>query len=175
MIETIEELEAIKRVCQKKVKRSSTLSAGAAVIPIPGLDIGSDVAILLRLIPQINEQFGLTPEQIDELDTESKVMMMTAISNAGSQMAGKYITRTLVINLLQKMGFKVATKGVSKFVPFIGSAVAGSISYTAMKYMGNKHIEDCYRIAHETLDQRRLSEREPIDITPAPVESRNDD
>ncbi|WP_447555463.1 hypothetical protein [Vreelandella sp. EE22] len=171
MIESIEELEAIKRTCQKKVNRSSSLSAGAAIIPVPGLDIGSDVAILLRLIPQINEQFGLTPEQIDELDTESKVMVMTAISNVGSKMAGKYITRKLIINLLQKMGFKVATKGVSKFVPLIGSAVAGSISYTAMKYMGNQHIEDCYRIAQNTLEQRKSLDREPIDVTPVAVDN----
>ncbi|MFI0472512.1 hypothetical protein ACGLWX_07295 [Halomonas sp. HMF6819] len=173
MIETIAELESAKAACQKKVNRSSSLSAGAAIIPIPGVDIGSDVAILLRLIPQINERFGLTPEQIDDLDTQSKVMVMTAISNVGSKMAGKYITRKLIINLLQKMGFKIAAKGTSKFVPVIGSAVAGTISYTAMKYMGTKHIEECYQIALETLEQKQAL-REPIDITPEPIEAPNE-
>ncbi|MCB8887911.1 hypothetical protein [Vreelandella malpeensis] len=170
MIDSIEELERIRLACHKKVTRSSSLSAGAAIIPIPGVDIGSDVAILLRLIPQINEKFGLTPEQIEALDTESKIMVMTAISNVGSKMAGKYITRKLIVNLLQKMGFKIAAKGTSKFVPFIGSAVAGGISYTAMKYMGNKHIEDCYQIALEALEQRNFDAAEPIDVTPTPTD-----
>ncbi|MBE0463001.1 MAG: hypothetical protein ACTIDY_05875 [Halomonadaceae bacterium] len=147
MIETREELDEIRKTCRTMVTKSSSLSAGTAIIPIPGLDIGSDVAILLRLIPKINEKFGLTPEQIESLDTESKVMVMTAISNVGSKMAGKYITKKLVVSLLQKMGVKVAAKGATKFVPFIGSAVAGGISFTAMKYMGNSHIDDCYEIA----------------------------
>lgn len=157
MITSREELDAIKKTCRTMVMKSSGLSAGAAVIPVPGVDIGSDVTLLMRLIPKINEKFGLTPEQIEGLDTESKVMVLTAISNVGSKMAGKYITRKLVLSLLQKMGVKVATKGVSKFVPFVGSAVAGGISFTAMRYMGNSHIDDCYRIALETLENREAA------------------
>lgn len=155
MIESREELEAIRKTCHSMVTRSSGLSAGTAIIPIPGVDIGSDVAILLRLIPKINDKFGLTPEQIEGLDTESKVMVMTAISNVGSKMAGKYITKKLVVSLLQKMGVKVAATGVAKYVPFVGSAVAGGISFTAMKYMGNSHVEDCYKIALAALESNR--------------------
>ena len=156
MIETKEELEAIKKTCQAMVTKSAGLSAGTAIIPVPGLDIGSDVAILMRIIPKINSQFGLTPEQIDGLDTEGKLFVMTAISNTGSKMAGKYITQNLIVSLLSKMGVRVAAKGASKFVPLIGSAVAGGISFTAMKYMGNSHIDDCYRIALAALEHRQL-------------------
>ncbi len=74
MIQSIEELDAIKQSCRSMVTKSSRFSAGTAIIPIPGLDIGSDVAILMRLIPKINEKFGLSPEQIDSLDTQSKLL-----------------------------------------------------------------------------------------------------
>ncbi|SJN12678.1 hypothetical protein CZ787_08625 [Halomonas citrativorans] len=166
MIESREELEAIRKTCHSMVTRSSSLSAGTAIIPIPGVDIGSDVAILLRLIPKINDKFGLTPEQIEDLDTESKVMVMTAISNVGSKMAGKYITKKLVVSLLQKMGVKLAATGVAKYVPFVGSAVAGGISFTAMKYMGNSHIEDCYKIALAALENNQTN----LGPAPGPVE-----
>lgn len=151
------------------VTKSSSLSAGAAVIPIPGVDIGSDVAILMRLVPKINQKFGLTPEQIDSLDTESKLFVMTAISNTGSKMAGKYITKKLIVMLLSKMGVKVASKGVAKFVPFVGSAVAGGISFSAMKYMGSRHIEDCYQIALATLEKERR--KHEIIIEPEPEQT----
>ncbi|KPQ26445.1 MULTISPECIES: hypothetical protein [unclassified Halomonas] len=171
MIETREELDAIKASCQSMVTKSSGLSAGAAIIPIPGVDLGSDVAILTRLIPNINQKFGLTPEQIESLDTESKLFVMTAISNTGSKLAGKYITKKLIVALLQKMGVKVAAKGVTKFVPFIGSAVAGSISFTAMKMMGNRHIEDCYQIALAALENERLEQ--DIVLEPEPLVADN--
>lgn len=168
MIESREELEAVKKACHAMVTRSSGLSAGSAMIPIPGLDIGSDVAILMRLIPKINQKFGLSPEQIDSMDTESKLFVMTAISNTGSKMAGKYITKKLIVMLLSKMGVKVASKGVAKFVPFVGSAVAGSISFTAMKYMGNSHIEDCYEIALATLEKEWRGQEIIIEPEPEP-------
>ena len=156
MIKTREELDAIKKSCHLMVTKSAAVSAGTAIIPIPGLDFGSDMAILMRIIPKINAEFGLSPEQIEGLDTETRLFVMTAISNTGSKLAGKYITRKLIIMLLNKMGVKVAAKGVSRFVPFIGSAVAGSISFTAMKLMGNSHIEDCYKIALATLENKQL-------------------
>ena len=34
--------------------------------------------------------------------------------------------------------------------------MAGGISFTAMKYMGNSHIDDCYRIALAALEHRQL-------------------
>ncbi|WP_346795570.1 hypothetical protein R5M92_08910 [Halomonas sp. Bachu 37] len=156
MIESLAELEEVRSSCHTMVTRSSRLSAGTAMVPVPGLDVGSDVAILMRLIPKINEKFGLSPEQIEGLDTESKLFVMTAISNTGSKMAGKYITRKLIVMLLNRMAGRVAAKGVTKFVPFVGSAVAGGISYTAMKYMGNSHVEDCYQIALATLQKDQL-------------------
>lgn len=165
MINSPEELETIRKSCHSMVTKSSSLSAGAAVIPIPGVDVGSDVAILMRLIPKINQQFGLTPEQIESLDTQSKLFVMTAISNTGSKMAGKYITKKLIVMLLSKMGVKVASKGAAKFVPFIGSAVAGGISFSAMKYMGSRHIDDCYQVALATLENKQ---REPaVVVKPA--------
>lgn len=166
MIESLEELEAIKQSCRSMVTKSSSLSVGTAVIPIPGLDIGSDVAILMRLIPKINEKFGLSPEQIDGMDTQSKLFVMTAISNTGSKLAGKYITKKLIVMLLRNMGVKVASKGVAKFVPFVGSAVAGGISFTAMKYMGNSHVEDCYQIALAALEKERREHEIVIESEP---------
>lgn len=134
--------------------------------PYRGVDVGADVAIQMRLIPRINHQFGLTPDQIESLDTEAKLFVMTAISNTGSKMAGKYVTKKLIVMLLQKMGVRVAAKGVPKFVPFVGSAVAGGISYTAMKMMGNHHIEDCYQTALATLKNDRelvvVAEENPL-------------
>ncbi|GHB08927.1 hypothetical protein [Salinicola rhizosphaerae] len=153
MINSIEELDAIKKSCHSMVTKRSSLSAGAAIIPIPGVDIGSDVAILMEIIPKINRKFGLSPEQIEELDSDTKLLVMTAISNVGSQMAGKYITKELIVMLLKKMGAKIATKSVSKYVPIIGSIVAGGISFTAMKYMGNSHIDDCYEIVREAMEK----------------------
>lgn len=169
MIRSLEELEAVKQSCRSMVTKSSSLSAGTAIIPIPGVNVGSDVAILLRLIPKINEQFGLTPEQIERLDTETRLFVMTSISTTGSKMAGKYITRKLITLMFKKMAGRISAKSASKYVPLLGSAIAGGISFATMKYMGNSHIDDCYEIVLATLENAQLEPVALIGSAPEPV------
>ena len=50
------------------------VSAGAELVPVPlpGLDVAADVALLTQLIPAINREFGLTPAQIEALSPTTK-------------------------------------------------------------------------------------------------------
>jgi hypothetical protein len=34
-------------------------------------------------------------------------------------------------------------------VPIVGSALAATLSFTAMKMLGDAHVEECYRLAIE--------------------------
>ncbi|MFD2190279.1 hypothetical protein [Pistricoccus aurantiacus] len=153
MITCKKELERIKKECASMVTKRASLSAGAAVVPIPGVDVGSDIALLVEMIPAINKKFGLTPEQIEQMDAETKIMVMGVISNIGSQMAGKTITKQLVMNILKKMGIRVASKNVVKYIPLIGQVISGTISFGGMKYIGNSHINDCYKIVGQLIEK----------------------
>jgi len=62
---TISELDRIKKECRSMVNKKPTASAAAAAIPLPGLDVGADVAIMLELLPAINRRFGLSREHLD--------------------------------------------------------------------------------------------------------------
>ncbi len=144
-------LDTIRDECRRLVTRRASLSAGVAVVPLPGLDVGSDVVILLKLLPRINERFGLTPAQIDALDTETKRIVMMFIGSVGSTLVGRLITREVVIRMLMKMGVRLSAAGIVKFVPLVGQAVSASISFGAMKMLGDRHIDDCYEVARRAL------------------------
>jgi hypothetical protein len=68
----LRQLDAVRAQCRAMVTRRAVMSAGAAIVPVPGLDIGTDVAILVNLLPKVNEKFGLSEAQIATLDSESK-------------------------------------------------------------------------------------------------------
>ena len=150
LIRSLAELDRIRDECKSMVTKRSAVSAGAAAIPIPGLDIGTDVALLVEMLPAINSKFGLTPQQIERLDLRSRRLIVVAVSGIGSEVIGKFISRTLVMSLVRKMGTKVA-KSVIRFVPFVGQAVAATISFGVMKMVGNGHIEDCYQVCRQAL------------------------
>lgn len=129
------------------VTKRALTSAGAAVIPIPGADLVADIGILTNLLPAISERFGLKEEQIRKMDPSRAQQVLVIASSLGNNVIGRAVTKRMVVALLRRMGVRVATGSVAKYVPFIGSAVAATISFGAMKLAGNAHIDDCYATA----------------------------
>jgi uncharacterized protein (DUF697 family) len=152
---TIEELDKIREECRKIVNKRASISAMAAAIPIPGIDIGADVAIMMELLNDINRKFGLSKEQIDQLDTKSKELILIIATSLGNELIGKTIGKKMVINLLKKAASRVATKQTSKLIPVIGIGISASISFATMKYLGNSHIEECYQIVKRYIEQQQ--------------------
>lgn len=144
---SLDELDRIRASCKAMVRRRAATSGGMSLIPIPGLDIAGDVGLLLQMIPAINQKFGLTPEQIEELDPRHKVLIYAMLKKVGSDLAGRAITRQLAVTALKKVSSRLATKQVLKYIPFAGQAAAVALSVTAMLYLGNSHIDACYEIA----------------------------
>ncbi|KUP03884.1 hypothetical protein Q73_16750 [Bacillus coahuilensis m2-6] len=151
----LSELDRIREECKSMVNKRASASAAAAVVPIPGADVGADVMIMMELLPAINKRFGLAPEQIDQLDSAVKGRIAVIISSIGSELVGKYITKQTVALLLKKVGARVAVKQVTKYVPFIGQAVSAGISFGAMKYLGNSHIDECYEVCKRIIEMKK--------------------
>jgi hypothetical protein len=59
------DLQAVARAAAGMVTRNALFAAGVAMVPVPGLDWLTDVGVLVRLLPQINADFGLSPAQIE--------------------------------------------------------------------------------------------------------------
>jgi len=142
------ELDAATARARAMVTRRALVSAGAVLVPIPvpGLDIAADVALLTQLIPALNREFGLTPEQIEGLNPATKVLVYKAIVAFGGAMVGRLVTRELVLQALVKAGMRVTTKTAARLVPVAGQAVSAGLSYGAMRFVGSAHIRDCARV-----------------------------
>jgi hypothetical protein len=145
--DSLHELDRIRIACKQMVTKRAAVSAGSVLVPIPGMDIAADMGLLLELLPSINRKFGLTPEQIDELHPKMKVALYGIIKGTGSTLVGAVITRQLVIAVLQKVGARMGAKQVLKWFPLAGQAAAAALSYGAMSYVGNAHVDECYEIA----------------------------
>ena len=116
------------------------------MVPVPGLDWAVDAALLSRLIPQISAEFGLSAGQIDQLDPSKREQVQKAVGLVGSVLIGKLITRELVLRTAQTVGLRLTTKQVAKYVPLAGQAVAATLGYATLRYLGEQHIQDCMRV-----------------------------
>jgi len=118
---------------------------------VPGADIAADLALLTELIPAINREFGLTPDQIGALSPRMKALVYKAIVAFGGAMVGRLIPRELLMQALLKVGVRVTTKTAARLVPIAGQAVAAGLSYSAMRFVGLSHVRDCARVIEALL------------------------
>ena len=140
------QLAAAVQRSRRLLHRRALVAAAASAVPVPGLDWAVDAALLSRLLPQINAQFGLTPEQLDQLDPKKREQVQKAVTLVGSVLIGKFITKDLVIKAARSLGMRVATRQLVKYVPFAGQAVAAALGYSTLRYLGEQHIQDCMRV-----------------------------
>ena len=142
-------LEATAQRARKLLHRRALAAAAASVVPVPGLDWAVDAALLSRLLPRINAEFGLTPEQIDRLDPSQREQVHKAVALVGSVLIGKLITRDVVLRLTKAVGLRMTTKQAAKYVPLAGQAVAATIGYATLRYLGEQHLRDCVRVVQQ--------------------------
>jgi hypothetical protein len=119
------------------------------MVPVPGLDWLTDVGLLVRLLPQISAEFGLTPAQIERLAPDRRIVVYKAISAGGGLLVGKVVTRELVLRLVQMVGVRLTTQQAAKFVPVAGQAVSAALTFTALSFVCEQHIRQCTAVARQ--------------------------
>ena len=64
-----EEIARVRERCRRMVKKRAAFAAGVAAVPLPGVDVLSDLATFALVVEEVNKAFGLTPDQIKRLRT----------------------------------------------------------------------------------------------------------
>jgi hypothetical protein len=148
---TAREIEAVVRHCRRLVGKRALVAAGVSVVPLPGVDWVTDVAVLMQLIPEINQAFGLTPEQIERLAPDRKVVVYKAISAGGGLVIGKLVTREVVVRMLRVVGVRLTTQQAAKYVPVAGQVVSAALTYSSLRYVCEQHIQQCVAISKQLM------------------------
>ena len=148
---TPHEIEAVVKQCRRLVTRRAMVAAGVALVPIPGVDWVADVAVLMKLIPEINRAFGLTPEQVERLAPDRRLVVYKAISAGGGVLVGRLVPRGLVIKLLKLVGVRLTTQQAAKYVPIAGQAVSAALTFSSLKFVCEQHIQQCVSVSKQLM------------------------
>ena len=139
-------LEAAAQRARQLLHRRALVAAVASATPVPGLDWAVDAALLSRVMPLINAEFGLTPQQLDELSPEKRESVQNAVTVVGSALIGKFITREMVLRLAKLVGMRMSTAQAAKYVPLAGQAASAALNYATLKFLGEQHLRECVQV-----------------------------
>jgi uncharacterized protein (DUF697 family) len=149
-----EDIDKVRERCRRLVRKRATMAAGFSAVPLPGLDVVSDLSLFARLVEEVNKAFGLTAEQVERLQPKFRLIAYEAAVGMGGMLVGRLVTRELLLKLFKKAGLKIASKTVAKLVPMAGSVVSAAIGFAMFRQLGYQHVEACARVARELVPAR---------------------
>ena len=146
---TPDQIERVRQECRRMVRRRAALSASVAAVPIPGVDVMSDLSLFTLLVNDVNQAFGLSEAQIDRLKPSHKVLAYQVAAGMGGMMVGRYLTREVVLALFKRAGARMLAKSAARFVPLAGALASAAIGFTVFRKLGYEHVEACVSVARE--------------------------
>ena len=119
-------------------------SAAVAGVPLPGLSITFDVAVILREINLYKSQLGIPNENSTEFQGMTSEMKAKIL---------KYCVTTAleVSHLLTPYAASSAAEEFVRFIPIVGSVIAGSISFCATYWFLDRCLTEIEEAAFDFL------------------------
>lgn len=145
------DIDAVRERCRRMVRRRAAVSAGVAAVPIPGVDVMTDLGLFTQLIDEVNREFGLTPAQIERLQPKMKLIAYEAVVSLGGMLVGKVVTRELVATVLKRSAGKLAARQAGKLVPIAGQIASATIGFFAFRQIGYQHVEACAKVVRQVM------------------------
>ncbi|CAN5232238.1 hypothetical protein BH09PSE6_BH09PSE6_24550 [soil metagenome] len=150
---------------RRMVKHRALISGVTSAVPLPGLGFLVDVSMATKLIADINELFGLRPEPIARMTQARQKVASQAIVALGTTAVGRAITRRVIYSILRRVGIRITAGEATKYVPIAGQVVSGLLSYTALRIIGERHVQQCEAVLtallSEPLEDDRLAGNAP--------------
>jgi hypothetical protein len=140
---------ALRRECRAMARRRALLGAVTSLVPLPGVDLATDLALLTRIIHRINEHFGLSEAQIGLLSTERQALVCRLLAGAGGTLALRLTTPQLVARIVRLAGVRLTAMEAVRLVPLAGQIAAAGIGYWSVNTVAMRHIAQCERIVAE--------------------------
>ncbi|KAI2647802.1 Interferon-inducible GTPase 5 [Labeo rohita] len=150
---TLEINERKKKALEKNIKKVAILSACAAAVPLPGLSIAVDLAIIAAEIKRYCNTFGLDKQSLVKLCERYGKRIETVEDQIKSAWYKGICTGT-IITILREVSFlatEETVESVVRFVPFLGSVVAGAMSFWAVSSTLKSALNDIAEDARNVL------------------------
>ena len=136
--------------CRRMVTKRALFAAGVAVVPIPGIDWLTDLGVLVRCCRRSTPSSASRPEQIERLAPDRRIVVYKAISAGGGLLVGACRDARTGAAPLRLVGVRLTAQQAAKYVPLAGQAVSAALTFTALKFVCEQHIQQCLAVARAT-------------------------
>lgn len=135
----------------------ASASAAAACVPVPGLNVAVDLTLLTNEISFYKSQLGLPDEESHEFQK---------MTPANQEKIRRFCI-TSAVQISSFLGTYAAGSAVeefARFIPFVGLAIAGGISFSSTYYFLHQCLNELEGTALAFLDEMTTRTVDDFDI-----------
>jgi GTP-binding protein EngB required for normal cell division len=141
-------LEEKRKACNRYIVLAAAAAAAANLAPVPGLRFAADLTAVTGLLTAIRMDF--------DLDVENLTAFEALVPAFGSTIQNviKAASQEGVLWMMKRYAAPLAAGQLGQFIPFVGQAIAASISFGTIWILTSRYVDDCYEIAEKMLTER---------------------
>ncbi|XP_076733710.1 interferon-inducible GTPase 5-like isoform X2 [Maylandia zebra] len=156
---SLEIINKKKKTFKHRLYWLAAQSALGAAVPVPGLSIAVDAALLVGVVTDYVFAFGLDVPSLKRLSDRTGVPYADLQAVIFSPLAAAEITKELLLKVIVQLGSVatlIAAEEVSRFIPFIGIPIAMGLSsittYNILNLILDKLADDAQKLFEMTLN-----------------------
>ncbi len=150
---TLEINEKKKKALEENIRKVAFLSACVAAIPLPGLSITADIAIIADELRKYYRAFGLDDPSLQKL-CERSGKTVAELKSLMKSPLHQGINPSSILTLLGAASLLISEDAVEllvSFIPIVGTLVAGGLSYLTVSRMLKRALNDIAEDARNVL------------------------
>jgi len=143
-------------VLRKTIWRYSIVSAGVAAVPVPGLSLVADLVLIATVAREFYHYLGLDEASILQTCNRLSVDMSKVDLEPIKSLRNRLLTAEGVKELIMSiptMAFAMSSEEAVRFIPFLGTLVASTISYGTTNYALRYILDKEEELALAIMDQ----------------------
>jgi len=134
-------LDQKRQEAKEIIDRYAGLAAANAFNPIPVLDVGIDMRLMIAMSEALAAAYGLGQDQTQAL-AGTKISHSPALRHVAERTT-PYLAERVAAGFLPRLGLELVARESSKWIPFIGSLIAARIGYRMACRFGEKVLQEC--------------------------------
>lgn len=111
---------------------AAAVSAAVATPPIPGLSVMFDFSLTVGFVLFYKKQLGLDDESLEHMAKIHHIPLYVLKDELQKILPAHFFTAVpdFVVSLVKRQAVGTATEEVLRYVPYVGSAICASVSFT---------------------------------------------
>lgn len=146
-------LKKKREIALGRLRVYAGLSAANGLNPVPGMDIATDLTLMVKLGREIAHIYGLTSNQFDYIKRLLGPKAIPSLLAKIAQFGAKYLAKEGILLVLRKIATRTTAKHVSKWIPFVGPLISTRIGWKATFILGEQLVDEAEDLARDILKE----------------------